>query len=129
MFRIVVLVAATIAALALPARPAAAQSPSSPKHDSIIDGLLIGGAVGLVAGMVIAPRVICSRNDPECTAAIMAAIGLPMIGAGVALGGIIDRLHERQPLTWQSRDGHQVVHVDPLVGRRTGGVHVTWQFR
>jgi hypothetical protein len=129
MARFIVVLIVAAAALAVPATPASAQSSGSPKHDSIVDGLLIGAAAGVAGGWLIAPRIMCSHNDPECTAAVMAAVGLPMIGAGVALGGIVDKLHDRQPLTWHSRDGRQIVHVDPLVGRRTGGLHVTWRFR
>jgi hypothetical protein len=91
-----VVVAALLAfALALPGS-AAAQTTAKTKHDRLWDGMLIGAGVGALVGFGLAPRAFCRRNDPECTAAVNLAIGLPAIGVGIGLGALADGLHHQQ---------------------------------
>jgi hypothetical protein len=70
--------------------PAAKAARSS---DSSWDGALIGAGIGVVAGMLVAPRVMCGPDDGECSAIVRAAIGLPSVAGGVGLGWLVDRLH------------------------------------
>jgi hypothetical protein len=89
-------VAALLAfALAWPGS-AAAQTTAKTKHDRLWDGILIGAGVGALVGLGLAPRAFCSRNDPECTAVVRVAIGLPAIGVGIGVGALADGLHHEQ---------------------------------
>jgi hypothetical protein len=83
-------------ALALPSS-AGAQTIKK-QHDPIWDGLLIGAAVGTVVGMGLGPRVFCGRKDPECAAIVRAVIGLPVIGIGIGVGALVDRLHNQRAI-------------------------------
>ena len=82
-------------ALALPGS-AAAQTTAKTKHDRIWDGMLIGAGVGALVGFGLAPKAFCSRNDPECTAVVLLAIGLPSVGVGIGVGALVDGLHHQQ---------------------------------
>jgi hypothetical protein len=55
--------------------------------------MLIGAAVGVVVGFVIAPPAFCGRNDGECAAIVKVAIGLPSVAAGIGVGALVDKLH------------------------------------
>ena len=103
-----------VAALALvvPANAGAQQITQSPpeQRDGLWNGVLIGAAVGAVIGMAVAPPAFCGRNDSECATIVRVAIGLPSIGAGIAVGVIVDALH-------QDRSAGVVSS-----GRRTGAI-------
>ena len=71
------------------------QADVEPKRDSLANGMLIGGAIGVVAGMLVVPRVMCGANDSECSTIVRAAIGLPVIAGGVGIGALVDGLHKQ----------------------------------
>jgi hypothetical protein len=80
--------------LAIPGN-AAAQATAKTKRDPLWEGMLIGAGVGVLVGMVVAPRAICDLPDPECDAIVKVVIGLPAIGVGIGLGALADSLHHQ----------------------------------
>jgi hypothetical protein len=95
LFRYGLFIPLLLLALAFP-EAASAQTVAPQKHDSIWNGVLIGAAIGIVAGMAVAPAVFCSHNDSECTAIVQTVIGLPAIGIGIGMGALTDHLHKQQ---------------------------------
>ena len=90
------LAATLLMALALPSH-AGAQTVVK-KKDPLWNGILIGAAVGAVAGFAVAPRAFCDLPDPECAAIVKAVIGLPAIGIGIGVGALADSLHHQRAI-------------------------------
>jgi hypothetical protein len=88
--------------------------------DPVWEGLLIGGAIGVVGGMVVAPPLFCGNNDAECTAIVRVAVGLPIVAGCSIAGALIDRCHQRGHLVWTSRSGRRGARLDPLFVRARG---------
>jgi hypothetical protein len=100
--------------------------------DPVWEGLLIGGAIGGAIGLAVVPRAMRGRNDPECSAIVKVAIGLPLLAGGMVVGGLIDKFHQQGHLVWTSKNKRRVAEVDPVVrlGRRPGaGVQLSVRFR
>jgi hypothetical protein len=97
--------------------------------DPVWEGMLIGGVLGVVGGMVVAPPWFCGHHDAECTAIVRVAVGLPIAAGGLVAGALIDKFHQRGPLVWTSRSGRRVVKLDPLFVRAGGGVRLSTRFR
>ena len=97
--------------------------------DPVWEGLLIGGALGAVGGMVLAPPLFCGRNDQECTVIVRVAVGLPIMAGGFVAGALIDKFHQRGHLVWTSRSGRRVAQLDPLFVRAGAGVRLSARFR
>ena len=71
--------------------------------DSVAEGLLIGAAVGAVAGFWIIPQVMCGSTDTECATIVKVVVGLPVFAGSIVAGGLIDKYAVRGPVVW--RDG------------------------
>lgn len=69
-----------------------AQGSQSVKHDKLWNGMLIGAGIGVVAGMVVAPRALCGSHDSECAVIVRTVIGLPAIAGGIGIGALVDGL-------------------------------------
>lgn len=106
-------------------------NPLSPSgsSDPVWEGLFIGGAIGAVGGMIVAPPLFCGHNDPECTAVVRVAIGLPIMAGGFVAGALIDKFHQRGHLVWTSRSGRRVAQIDPLFVHAGAGVRLSARFR
>lgn len=96
------------------------------KRDPLWNGMLIGGAIGTVYGMAIAPRQFCSPPDPECEVIVRPVIGLPAIAGGVAIGALIDfliRQDDARPASAWRR-----LRISPIGGSRTRGLQAHMEF-
>jgi hypothetical protein len=118
----------------VPPANAAAAGPASllapPRaSDPVWEGLLIGGAAGIVGGFVVAPPLFCGSNDSECSAIVKVAIGVPVAVGGFVAGALIDKFHQRGHLVWRSRSGLRVTQIDPLVAPGGAGIQVTARFK
>jgi hypothetical protein len=94
------------------------QNNQSGRRDSLWNGVLIGAAAGVVAGMLIAPPAFCGSHDSECATIVRVAVGLPAIAGGIGIGALVDGLN--------SRDDRLGSPAGPR--RRGAGVAVTWKF-
>lgn len=100
------------------------------KHDSPINGFLIGLGAGLL-GAVVSRHALCSSPDPECEAIVDRAIVLPVIVGGAAMGALLDNIIHKEVVVYRGdrRGGASAkVRVAPSVGPHAGGVHVSWSF-
>ena len=120
------LLTAVILALALfaPGR-AGAQSAAPPERfdDSTANGIIIGAAIGTIAG-VLAAYVADDRcggslcNNPSVQTYLLGAgVGA---GAGIGVGWVIDKLHKGK--------GPAPVAVAIQAGREARAVRVQWRF-
>ena len=105
-----------------PHRPAVVR-----KNDPVWDGVLIGGAIGAVGAMVVAPYLLCGSgfDDSECVGIVRGVIGLPILAGSIVAGGLIDKFHVRGPVIWKSESGRAsaTVGVFPQGG---AGVQITF---
>ena len=99
---------------------AQAQTAPRPKGDRLWNGMLIGAGVGAAAGMLIAPQALCGSHDTECAVIVRAAIGLPAIAGGIAIGALVDGL--------SSHDATVPFGNSRSVKPRLSGVQMTVRF-
>ncbi len=90
------------------------------RGDPLWNGILIGMGAGALYGMAIAPPQFCGHNNPECGAIVRVVIGLPSIGAGAAIGALIDHNVGRERA--QEATVRHRLHVAPIAARATRGV-------
>jgi hypothetical protein len=107
---------ALLASLVLSPRAASAQN-----RDSLLNGAVIGGAIGAGIGIAFTHAV----RDSDLTAGQYAYGGLVFgaIGAGAGLG--VDALLNRSPRPVPARSG---LFIAPAIGR-VKGVAVMWRWR
>jgi hypothetical protein len=75
------------------------------EQDSLVNGTIIGMAVGFGAGLAVVGKVCGTiRTDDECGAIGMIVVALPSLGGGAAIGAIADRLMPRR-VTLFRREG------------------------
>lgn len=119
---------ATVAAAmsALPAPEPAVVPVVRRQNDPLLNGLLIGTAVG--AGfLLLGPPAMC--EDAECTANVRGYLALPALGMGALVGVLVDARHEQGPLGWQGKSGRWKARLDPVMLPRGGGARLTVDFR
>jgi len=92
-----------------------------------VNGLLIGGAIGVAAGFVSATA--SCPNDPEC-AAITTLVFVPIFaGGGLAVGALMDSAtHKYDPVYVQSASNPLGLRVSPIVARDRKGVRLAFSF-
>ena len=95
------------------------------RRDSIQNGLWIGVAAGIAAA-IIAPRVACDLPDPECSAIVVAAIGLPAIGAGAVAGALTDAAIRKT--VYQALPGSARLQFTPVLSGTTKGIMASLRF-
>jgi hypothetical protein len=96
------------------------------KGDSVIEGVLIGGAVAAVGGMIVAPYALCGSNDSECSVIVRVAVGLPILAGGLIVGGLVDKFHVQGPVVWRDESGRRTARIGTF---RTGGAGVQFSLR
>lgn len=96
------------------AQDAPAAAPQKP--DSLLNGILIGAAIGAVPGIyyLIADPNECTGLCPEEYA---------LIAAGAVVGGLIDRAITRKPAA-----GSRAVRIAPVLTRQRKGVQLAVRF-
>ena len=102
--------------MAVSARQAHAQG-----RDSLLNGTVIGAAVGAASGVAFTHAV--RDSDLEFTQYAYGAIIFGAMGAGIGLG--IDALLYRAP---SARGVQRPVTITPAIWRRVGGVVVKWRW-
>ena len=81
---------------------------STPKRDSVLNGALIGGAIGLGATLILAKRACGTLSGNSECAEIWVPGGLSLfVPAGIVTGALIDRAV-----------GNDRVMVAPVIGKR-----------
>jgi hypothetical protein len=111
-----VLICATVATLALSAEPAAAQD-----RDGLLNGAVIGGAVG--AGVGIAFTHAVRVSDLTAGQYARSAIIFGALGAGAGLG--VDALFQRAP---RPAFASRRLWIAPAVWRNVSAVAVKWRW-
>jgi hypothetical protein len=98
------------------------------RPDSNLNGLLIGLAAGAGAGLV-ATRISCGSNDPECST-ISNLVFVPIFaGGGAGVGALIDQLiHKYDPVYVSQTNGRPRLRLSPLVARDKKGLLLTVSF-
>ena len=110
-----VLTTSTASAQSISARAAELASATTlqpKKRDSVLNGALIGGAVGVGTTLVLAQRACGTLSfDSECAAIWVPGGLLLFVPAGIVTGALIDRAV-----------GNDRVMLAPAIGRRTAAV-------
>jgi hypothetical protein len=101
--------------------PRPAVTPAAFKGDPVWEGVLIGGVVGAVSGLIVAPYAMCGSNDSECSVIVRVAVGLPILAGGMVVGGLVDRFHVRGPIVWRDGSGRNIARVGTFP---TGGAGI-----
>jgi hypothetical protein len=94
------------------------------RRDSLINGTRYGVAGGFVA-LDVAPRDICSPNDPGCDAIVTVVIGMPAIGIGALIGALTDSAWRATIFETPRSKALASVSIAPIVSRRQRGVALT----
>jgi hypothetical protein len=94
------------------------------KRDSAIEGTLIGFGLGVAAVYGLAKH--SCHDDSECEGQVVGYVGLPIVGAFAALGGLADL--EEQRTLYKAASARSTVTIAPIVGRKTGGALLSWRF-
>jgi hypothetical protein len=113
----IALIASFVSFLTLTAAPAYAQG-----HDSVVDGAIIGAAVGAGAGVVFTHAV----RDSDLTFSQYARGALIFGGIGAGIGIGIDALLQRAPRN--PAISPKKVLIAPTIWRNVAGVAVRWKF-
>ena len=114
--RSVVAVCLIFTFMALGARQVHAQG-----RDSLLNGTVIGAAVGAASGVALTHAV--RDSELEFTQYAQGALIFGAMGAGIGLG--IDALLYRAPSV---RGVQRPVTITPAIWRRVGGVVVRWRW-
>jgi hypothetical protein len=97
------------------------------RHDSLVNGTLLGLAAGAAAGWIGVP-IVCGRNDPECegnVAPIMLGVGAAVAAAA---GAIVDASITRTVYVGRTRRAPPSISVSPILSMRQRGVTITARF-
>ena len=113
-------------------RLAAADIVSVTRHgDSLKNGLIIGGAIGLGSGLLVmyteppaGEPPLCERNDTACK--VTGTLALTALYAGV--GALIDRAVKGRTVAYRAPSDRLAVSVKPQLVPRGGGVKVAVRF-
>lgn len=99
------------------------------KKDPWWNGALIGGGIGVAAGL-IAARNECGGNDSECSAIAIPVFVLPGIGIGAAAGALIDRSIRKLEIVFTSvaPPSSTAIRISPVLSREGKGVRLTVSF-
>jgi len=118
------LIVLTAIASAWVAGAASAQPTATEPPDSLLNGILIGAAVGAVPGIY---WLVADPN--ECTG--MCAEEYALIGIGALVGGLIDRAITRKATVYSTEGPSgraRTVHIGALAMRNRKGVRVAIRF-
>lgn len=96
--------------------------------DPLWNSMLLGAAAGAGVGLWYAPKAHCETDiNPECPGVLRAAVGIPAVAGGAALGALVDRLVPPSPAP-APREKVPAMSISPVIGRKTVGVRFARTF-
>ncbi len=93
-----------------------------PKHDSIRNGVIIGGAIG--AGLGVISELSCGGNPNYCAKPGWLTLGTTIWGVGIGMSADILHKTPRDIFRHGADSGSTTLTVAPVVSRHAGGAQV-----
>jgi hypothetical protein len=99
------------------------------RPDSVWNGVLIGTAIGIGAG-IVATSASCGGNDPECSAIASLAFIPTFGGGGAAIGALTDHFIHKYDSIYlgQAALDRARIRVSPLVAQNRRGLSISLSF-